>query len=48
MGIEEVFIIGVSLAMDAFSVSVSDGVCLRRLRPGGCLVLQGRSGCFRA
>ena len=29
MGIGEVFIIGVSLAMDAFSVSVSDEMCIR-------------------
>ena len=47
MGIGEVFIIGVSLAMDAFSVSVSDGVCLRRLRPRWLFGIAGAFGLFQ-
>lgn len=47
MGIGEVFIIGVSLAMDAFSVSVSDGVCLRRLRPRWLFGIAGVFGLFQ-
>lgn len=47
MDVWDIFIIGVSLAMDAFSVSVSDGACLGRLRHRWLVGIAGAFGLFQ-
>lgn len=47
MDVWDIFIIGVSLAMDAFSASVSDGACLGRLRGRQLVGIAGAFGLFQ-
>lgn len=44
----EVFLIGLSLAMDAFAVSVTDGLCYRNLTKGKGITIPLAFGLFQA
>lgn len=44
----EVFLIGLSLAMDAFAVSVTDGLCYRNLTKGKGITVPVTFGVFQA
>ena len=42
----EVLLIGVSLAMDAFAVSITDGLCYNNLSKGKALTIPATFGAF--
>ncbi len=44
----EVILIGVSLAMDAFAVSITDGLCYNKLSKGKALTIPSTFGIFQA
>ena len=48
MRLYELFIIAVSLSMDAFAVSICKGLSTGRPRPGHCLICGGWFGGFQA
>lgn len=47
MTLLDIIMIGLSLSMDAFSVSVSNGVCLRKLTPKYLFLIAGMFGLFQ-
>ncbi|MDD3946636.1 MAG: manganese efflux pump MntP family protein [Clostridia bacterium] len=48
MGVTEVFLIAVSLAMDAFAVSLCRGLCMRKINYKHAFIIAGLFGLFQA
>lgn len=48
MGLIEIFLIAVSLAMDAFAVSLCRGLCMRKINYKHALIIAGLFGGFQA
>ena len=48
MSILEIFLIGVSLSMDAFAVSICKGLCMNKIKLNRCLIVGIYFGLFQA